>query len=141
MYSLSSCRNGYRKHYGTVFRIEVVDAASDKPIGTSVITTQGVLQQQRDYLIEEKGMPYLYFLMHGPLKFDKLRRAVVELRTGLNESDFFSPAKLQQTTTTEVKSRPGKTELSLDHVECCFYSSPSSCLILQGTSSDASKFS
>jgi hypothetical protein len=106
---------GYSKHYGTVFRIEIIDATTDKAIGSSIVTTQGILQNQRDFLIEEKQMPYLYFLMHGPLKFDKVRRTVLELRTGLNENDFFNPSKQQQqisvsTTSQDNKTRPG-TEL------------------------------
>ena len=108
--STNFCCIGLSKDYGTVFRIDVVDATTDKPIGTTVVTTQGVLQEQRDFLIEEKGMPYLYFVMQGPLKFEKVRRTVIELRTGLNETDFFNHAKQQQTTSatiSETKARPG----------------------------------
>jgi hypothetical protein len=102
-----------RKHYGTVFRIDVIDATTDKAIGSSIVTTQGILQRQRDFLIEEKQMPFLYFLMQGPLQFDKVRRLVLELRTGLNENEFFNQSKQQQqqtsvsTTSQENKTRPG----------------------------------
>jgi hypothetical protein len=74
----------------------------------SIITTQGILQQQRDYLIEEKGMPYLYFLMQGPLKFTRLRRIAIELRTGLNDFEFFNPPKLQMAASLDSKTHPGK---------------------------------
>lgn len=36
------------------YRIDVVDATNDKVIGTGLITAQGLLQQQRDFLVEEK---------------------------------------------------------------------------------------
>jgi hypothetical protein len=95
-----------------VFRIDIIDATTDKAIGSSIVTTQAILQLQRDFLIEEKQMPFLYFLRQGPLKFDKVRRTVLELRTGLNENDFFNPSKLQQIsaspTPQDSKSRPGK---------------------------------
>ena len=41
-------------HYEMEYRIDVVDATNDKVIGTGLITAQGLLQQQRDFLVEEK---------------------------------------------------------------------------------------
>jgi hypothetical protein len=81
-------------HYGTEFKIECIDAVTDKPIGSGLITTQGTLQEQRDYLIEEQKVPMLAFLR--PLRFRGLRRKVIELRGGLKNgysNEFFSPTK------------------------------------------------
>lgn len=96
----------HRLHYGTEFRIECVDASTDKPIGTSLITTQSLLQQQRDYLIEEKKVPFLSFVR--PIRFTELRRITVELRAGLKSgfsTDFFSPTKA---VSPDGDARPGK---------------------------------
>jgi hypothetical protein len=35
-------------HYGCAYRIDLVDALTDKPIGSSFLTTQSILQLQRD---------------------------------------------------------------------------------------------
>lgn len=87
-------RRWHRPHYGTEFRIELIDASTDKPVGTGLITTQGMLQQQRDFLIEEKRVAFLSFLR--PTPFTDMRRIAIELRAGLKSgfsSDFFSPGK------------------------------------------------
>ena len=77
------------------YRIDVIDAATDKAIGTGLITTQGLLQQQRDYLVEEKRLPFLSFLLK-PILFTDMRRIVIELRAALKNgysNDFYSPIK------------------------------------------------
>jgi hypothetical protein len=77
------------------YRIDVIDATTDKAIGTGLITTQGLLQQQRDYLVEEKRLPFLSFLLK-PIRFADMRRIVIELRAALKHgysSDFYTPVK------------------------------------------------
>lgn len=107
-YSFLTYRSYVRSHYGTEFRIECVDATTDRPIGTGLITTQGLLQQQRDYLIEEKGVPFLSFIR--PIRFTELRRISIELRAGLKSgfsSDFYSPTS--KTVLSDSESRPGES--------------------------------
>ncbi|CAB9499353.1 C1 [Seminavis robusta] len=80
-------------HYGVNFFIEVVDALTDKPVGTSVLTTQGLLQQQRDHQIESGAMAILTLGTKPPV-FKGKRRMTLELRTGVKRgitSDFFVP--------------------------------------------------
>ena len=77
------------------YRIDVIDAATDKAIGTGLITAQGLLQQQRDYLVEEKRIPFLSFLLK-PILFTEMRRIVIELRAALKNgysNDFYTPVK------------------------------------------------
>jgi hypothetical protein len=87
----------FRPHYGMEYRIDVIDATTDKSIGAGLITTQGLLQQQRDYLLEEKRLPFLSFV-RKPIRFSEMRRIVIELRAGLKNgysNDFYTPAKLR----------------------------------------------
>jgi hypothetical protein len=84
-----------RPHYGTELRIEVVDGATDKPVGVTLLTTQSLLQEQRDFLVEQGDMSLFQFLK-GPVKFKGKRRMILELRTGLKTgfgSDFFEASK------------------------------------------------
>jgi hypothetical protein len=67
---------------------------TDKPVGTSVITTQGILQQQRDLLIEQGLLSTLTFGLKPPT-FKGKQRMVLELRTGVKSgvsTDYFVPA-------------------------------------------------
>ena len=77
------------------YRIDVVDATNDKVIGTGLITAQGLLQQQRDFLVEEKRSPFLSFILK-PIHFTEMRRVVIELRAALKHgyrNDFYTPLK------------------------------------------------
>jgi hypothetical protein len=70
-------------------------------VGTSVLTTHGLLQQQRDLLIENGQMPIIY--IGPPPAFKGKRRMTLELRTGVKSgmsSDFFvqSDSKKEQGT-------------------------------------------
>lgn len=71
-----------------------MDALTDKPVGTGVITTQGILQQQRDLMIERGTMSILNVGKKPPV-FKGKQRLVLELRTGVKSgisSDFFVPS-------------------------------------------------
>lgn len=84
-----------RTHYGTEFRIELVDASTERVMGTCLITTQGLLQSQRDYLVEEMRVPLLSFLR--PFRFVEMRRVILELRagfkSGFSSTDYFASSK------------------------------------------------
>ena len=89
-----------RAHYGVDFFIEVVDAVTDRPVGTTVLTTQGLLQQQRDLMLES-GQVAIFKVGKSPPTFKGKQRMVLELRTGIKSgvsSDFFVSAdsKTQQ---------------------------------------------
>ena len=78
-------------HYGMEYRIEVIDATTDNPTGTTLLTTQGLLQDQRDSIIAEHGLSLLQFLK-GPIRFDRMRTLLLELRAGVKSGfspDFF----------------------------------------------------
>ena len=81
-------------YYGVDFFIEIIDALTDKPVGTSVLTTHGILQQQRDLMIEQGKMSILNVGKKPPV-FKGRRRMVLDLRAGVKSgvsSDFFVPA-------------------------------------------------
>ena len=81
--------------YGSEFRIELVDAATDKTIGTSIVTTQSLLQRQRDFLIEKQGVSLVQFIQK-PIVFKGNIRMELELRHDMKSAstmDFFSPRK------------------------------------------------
>lgn len=97
-----------RPHYGTEFRVELIDATTDKPVGTCLLTTQGLAQQQRDFLVEEKRVPFLSFLR--PIRFEGTRRLVMELRagfkSGFSSTDYYSADKGGASSDGEIK--PGR---------------------------------
>jgi hypothetical protein len=82
-------------HYGSGFRIELVDAATDKTFGTGILTTQSLLQEQRDFLIEERGVSFLGYLREAA-NFTTRRRIQLGLRLDMKtatSSQYFSPSK------------------------------------------------
>lgn len=99
-----ACFVRFRPHYGVEFRVEVVDSATDEPVGATVLTTQSLLQEQRDFVVEQQGFP---FVLRGPLKFEGTRPLVLELRTGVKtgfSSEFFASSSGQP----DSQSRQGK---------------------------------
>jgi hypothetical protein len=89
-----------------------VDGATDKPVGVTLLTTQSLLQEQRDFLVEQGDMP-LFPFRKGPIAFEGKRRLVLELRTGLKTGfglDFFEASKGPST------SGPGPGKYNHCHV-------------------------
>jgi len=94
-------------HYGTEFRIEVVDAATDKALGIVLLTVQALLQGQRDSVVQQRGIALMSFL-HAPGKFEGKKHLVYELRTGFKagfSSEFYSTTKARSE--KEGEPRPG----------------------------------
>ena len=94
-------------HYGTEFRIEVVDASTDKSVGMFLLTAQALLQEQRDLVVQHSGVSLLSFL-YAPGKHEGKRRLICELRTGFKAgfgSEFFSASKTQAA--KDSAPRPG----------------------------------
>jgi hypothetical protein len=109
---LTSRRIFIRPHYGTEFRVELVDATTDKPIGAGVVTTQSLLQRQRDAFVEKHGLP-LFAPFRGPPTFDS-QRLNLELRSGVKAAaDFFSPSKVHSGATGD-KARIGNIVGSIE---------------------------
>ena len=81
----------HRSHYGVEFRLDLVDASTDIAVGSALLTTQGLLQDQRDIVVNENGGSLLQFLK-GPLRWSGKRPLKLELRTGFG-SDYFSAPK------------------------------------------------
>lgn len=66
-------------------------------MGTSVLTTHGLLQQQRDIMLET-GQLAILNVGKSPRSFIGKQRIVLELRTGVQRgtsSDFFVPSDSQ----------------------------------------------
>jgi hypothetical protein len=80
------------------FRLDVIDASTDATVGTTLLTTQGMLQEQRDILIAKHGASLFQFFK-GPLQWKGKRPLKLELRTGVKSgfgSDFFAPPKARR---------------------------------------------
>lgn len=70
-------------HYGMEYKLEVVDANTDKPVGSCLLSAQGLLQLQRDELTKRWDQ-LLLSLLH--LRQDsETRRIKLELRTGVKD--------------------------------------------------------
>jgi len=80
-------------HYGVQFRIDVVEANKDTIVGSVLLTTQGILQTQRDSYIAEHGVSLIQFLK-GPIPWMGKRKIKLKLRSGIKGNactdDFFS---------------------------------------------------
>lgn len=74
--------------YGREFRIDIVDAIAETTYGTTVLTTQGLLQIQRDSIIRQRGLS-LFQCFQGPLQFKGEQMLGLELRAP-NPSGFFA---------------------------------------------------
>ncbi len=55
-----------RSHYGEEFRLDCVDARTDEVVGTALLSTQGILQMQRDETIQRDGA-LLVQCFRGPI--------------------------------------------------------------------------
>lgn len=78
------------------YKIEVLDATTDKPVGNALLMTQALLQQQRDELVAQKGVS-AFVPPAGQSAKPQKRRVLLELRTGLKSgfsSDYFVSPKL-----------------------------------------------
>jgi len=83
-------------HYGTEFKIEVLDASTEYVVGSSLVSTQGLLQWQRDDLALEGGLTMNSVIAQAPLTMKK-RKVVIELRTGVKSGfglDYYNADKL-----------------------------------------------
>lgn len=85
-----------RPNYGTEYRIDLVDAYSDKPIGMAVLTVQGLLQQQRDTMVAADGFAVINPFQR-PVGCTEKRRWRLELRAGTKNEDYFASTKGRKT--------------------------------------------
>ena len=67
-------------HYGAEYKLEVVDANTDSPVGTALLSAQGLLQSQRDGMLSGGPGRLLLGLLRPS---SDLRRVKIELRTGV----------------------------------------------------------
>ena len=87
-------------HYGTEFRIEVVDSTTDASIGSTLVTTQGLMQAQRDELASKGGLQMSSIVAQRPIHVKK-RKSILALRTGVKSGfglDFYNVKKLSGST-------------------------------------------
>jgi len=94
-------------HYGAEYRLEVFDAYNNKPVGTTLLTAQALLQLQRDSLIEKFGL--FSFLPSIGNKLESYPTTLkIELRAGIKrgfESTYSLPTKTSKS--NESKLIPG----------------------------------
>jgi hypothetical protein len=99
-------------HYGMEYKLEVVDANTDKPIGSCLLSTQGLLQWQRDDMFAQTDR-ILLSLFHLR-KYSEPRRVKLELRTGVKDGfglNFYNSSEVVGSSTNKGKQsaqRPGE---------------------------------
>lgn len=74
----------------------MVDANTDKTIGTKLLTTQGLLQWQRDILAQQRALTWETIFKQRPLHLVK-KTAILELRSGVKSGfglDFYNNSKI-----------------------------------------------
>uniref|UniRef100_A0A7S4W2P0 C2 domain-containing protein n=1 Tax=Ditylum brightwellii TaxID=49249 RepID=A0A7S4W2P0_9STRA len=97
-------------HYGLEYRVEVIDANTDRPVGISLITAQGVLQWQRDQTSVEQGIT-LSSIMHPHKEKVKRRRMALELRTGVKDGfglNFYNSKSQETAASKKERTRAGE---------------------------------
>lgn len=90
-------------NYGMEFRIELIDANTDKPIGSTLITTQGLLQDQRDAFLESEDLS-VWSLLSAKKKQRGKVKSKLALRCGVKRAfglDFYDA------TTTDLDGNSG----------------------------------
>ena len=120
--------------YAMEYRIELVDASSEKSVGSTLLTAQSLLQLQRDELIAEKGVAAFIRGLRNPERYAKQRHLALELRTGVKTgfgSDYFIPAQ-SKTLKDGVKAGEITGWLSIDvcleeNTDALFGPSPIQC--------------
>lgn len=83
-------------HYGMEYRIDVIDAYSNKAVGTTLLTTQSILQLQRDRHVKQRGISAFLPGSRFTDDYAKPMTLNLELRTGFKDgfgSDYFAPNK------------------------------------------------
>jgi hypothetical protein len=82
--------------YGEEFRLDCVDARTDQIVGSALLSTQGILQMQRDEVILKGGASLLQCFA-GPIVERGVRPPMkLMLRKGVNKAfglDFYVPPK------------------------------------------------
>lgn len=78
-----------RPHYGAVFTVELIDATTDRVLGITVLTAQGVLQRQRDSWVKEHG-PFSVELFRGLPRLPRKLQLKTDFRSGLNTAKYYS---------------------------------------------------
>ena len=82
--------------YGEEFRLDCVDARTDQTVGSALLSTQGILQMQRDEVILKCGASLLQCFA-GPIVERGIRAPTkLMLRKGVNKAfglDFYVPPK------------------------------------------------
>jgi len=99
-------------HYGMEYKIEVIDAGTNKPVGTHLLPVQALLQWQRDSVIEEKGFSYFRISQAWNHHVEK-KKTMLELRSGVKSgfgADYFISSKTKETSSTKSTEigKPGE---------------------------------
>jgi len=95
-------------NYGEEFRLDCVDARTDQIVGSALLSTQSILQMQRDEVISAYGSS-LFQCLSGPIVERGVRPPMkLMLRKGVNKAfglNFYIPH-----TETSLESRDGGAE-------------------------------
>ena len=76
-------------HYGMEFKLELIDANSDEAVGIALITAQGVLQEQRDRLLNNPD--FSVWSLFDPKKFSGAGKRRTNLALCTNVKNGFGP--------------------------------------------------
>lgn len=75
--------------YGREFRLDIIDSNTDSIVGSASLTTQGILQRQRDAFIQREGASLFQFAK-GPIKASEIQEMKVMLRSDTKNGLFAS---------------------------------------------------
>lgn len=109
-----------RPHYGTEYRIELVDANTDKVVGTCLFPVQSLLQWQRDAMSTSTTLPLPSILdirKQGLMR----KKTVVALRTGVKSGyglDYFNAGKKDGTNKGDTTDSGGRSGEISGWIEC-----------------------
>lgn len=82
-------------HYGEEFRLDCVEVKTDEVVGSALLSTHGILQNQRDEFVEHNGASLFQFF-RGPLLEKGKRTMKVPFRRGVKNVfglDFYVPSQ------------------------------------------------
>ena len=96
-------------HYGMEYKVEVVDANTDRPVGSCLLSAQGILQWQRDDLLSSVDRLFLSFFHFRD--YSEPRRLRLELRKGVKDGfglNFYNSARVTESNENNASIHAGE---------------------------------
>ena len=107
-------------HYGTEYRIEVIDANTDQVVGTALFPAQSLLQWQRDEMSTSTSLP-LRSKLDIREQREMHKKRIIELRQGVKSGfglDYFNTAKKKDDSSKADSADEGRAGEISGWMEC-----------------------